>query len=87
MVARNRQNEIRLTRVYDAPVAVVWNAFLDPGQIAQWWGPRCFTLTYAHQGSAAGRLLGLHDARTGWRRLSPGMFATAALIASRPTTG
>lgn len=45
MTARSKSNEIRITRVYDAPVSVVWNAFIDPAQVAQWWGPRSFTLT------------------------------------------
>lgn len=45
MAARNRQNEIHITRVYEAPVTAVWNAFTDPDQVAQWWGPRGFTLT------------------------------------------
>lgn len=38
-------NEIRLTRVYDAPLARVWDAWTDPAQIGQWWGPRGFRLT------------------------------------------
>lgn len=37
--------EIRITRVYDAPVAAVWDAWTDTEQVAQWWGPRGFTLT------------------------------------------
>jgi uncharacterized protein YndB with AHSA1/START domain len=45
MVARNNPNEIRITRVYDAPVEAVWDAWTDPEQIAEWWGPRGFTLT------------------------------------------
>jgi uncharacterized protein YndB with AHSA1/START domain len=45
MAATSKSNEIRITRVYDAPVAVVWDAFTDPEQVAQWWGPRGFTLT------------------------------------------
>jgi uncharacterized protein YndB with AHSA1/START domain len=45
MAARNKPNEIHLTRVYDAPAAVVWDAFTDPDQCARWWGPRGFTLT------------------------------------------
>jgi uncharacterized protein YndB with AHSA1/START domain len=45
MVARNRSNEIRIVRVYDAPVEAVWDAWTDPEQVAQWWGPRGFTLT------------------------------------------
>ena len=41
----NKSNEIRITRVYDAPVKAVWDAWTDPAQTAQWWGPRGFTLT------------------------------------------
>jgi uncharacterized protein YndB with AHSA1/START domain len=38
-------NEIAITRFYDAPVQLVWDAWTDPKQVAQWWGPRGFTLT------------------------------------------
>ncbi|WP_437225108.1 SRPBCC domain-containing protein [Planctomicrobium sp. SH661] len=45
MVARSQPNEIHITRVYDAPVEMVWDAWTDPEQVAQWWGPRGFSLT------------------------------------------
>jgi len=45
MSAKNKSNEIRITRIYDAPVKIVWDAWTDPEQTAQWWGPRGFTLT------------------------------------------
>lgn len=45
MAAKNSSNEIRLTRVYDAPVRAVWEAWTQPEQVAKWWGPRGFTLT------------------------------------------
>ena len=45
MVARNNPNEIHLIRVYDFPVQVVWDAWTDLEQVAQWWGPRGFTIT------------------------------------------
>ncbi len=48
MVARNNPNEIRLIRTYPAPVQRVWDAWNDPEQAAQWWGPRGFTIT-THQ--------------------------------------
>lgn len=41
----NQSNEIKITRIYDAPVKVVWQAWTDPAQVAQWWGPRGFTIT------------------------------------------
>jgi uncharacterized protein YndB with AHSA1/START domain len=40
-----KSNEIQITRVYDAPVQAVWDAWTDPEQVAQWWGPRGFTIT------------------------------------------
>ncbi len=45
MAARNKSNVISLTRVYDAPVQAVWDAWAVPEEVAQWWGPRGFTLT------------------------------------------
>lgn len=38
-------NELRLTRVYNAPIKLVWEAWTDPDQVGKWWGPRGFTLT------------------------------------------
>jgi uncharacterized protein YndB with AHSA1/START domain len=31
--------EIRITRVFDAPRELVWKAWTEPEQLAQWWGP------------------------------------------------
>jgi len=45
MAAKNKPNELYITRVYDAPVKAVWDAWTDPKQVAQWWGPRGFTIT------------------------------------------
>src|SRR6185369_2395616 len=45
MPAKTESNEIKITRIYDAPVRMVWDAWTDPEKIAQWWGPRGFTLT------------------------------------------
>jgi uncharacterized protein YndB with AHSA1/START domain len=45
MAAENKSNQIRITRIYDAPVKAVWDAWTDPEQVAKWWGPRGFTLT------------------------------------------
>jgi uncharacterized protein YndB with AHSA1/START domain len=32
-----------ITRVFDAPRALLWKAWTDPRHLAQWWGPRGFT--------------------------------------------
>jgi uncharacterized protein YndB with AHSA1/START domain len=37
--------EILITRVFDAPRELVWEAWTDPKQVVQWWGPTGFTTT------------------------------------------
>jgi uncharacterized protein YndB with AHSA1/START domain len=32
--------ELEFVRTYAAPRQLVWDAWTDPDQIAQWWGPR-----------------------------------------------
>jgi uncharacterized protein YndB with AHSA1/START domain len=36
-------DSLTLTRLLDAPREVVWQAWTDPQQLAQWWGPHGFT--------------------------------------------
>jgi uncharacterized protein YndB with AHSA1/START domain/dihydrofolate reductase len=38
-------NEIVLSRVLNAPRALVWEAWTNPRHVANWWGPRGFTTT------------------------------------------
>jgi uncharacterized protein YndB with AHSA1/START domain len=45
MTATNESTTIHIVRLYDASLRAVWDAWTDPGQVAQWWGPRGFTLT------------------------------------------
>lgn len=40
-----KSNEIHITRVYDAPVKLVWEVWTDLKHVAKWWGPRGFTIT------------------------------------------
>lgn len=49
MAVKNKSNEIKITRIYHAPIRAVWDAWTDPAQTAQWWGPRGFTLTTHHK--------------------------------------
>lgn len=37
------REEIVITRVFDAPRELVFQAWTDPKQLASWWGPRGFT--------------------------------------------
>ncbi|MGD9681378.1 MAG: SRPBCC family protein [Candidatus Obscuribacterales bacterium] len=45
MPVKSKSNELKLRRVFDAPLKAVWEAWADSEQAAQWWGPRGFTIT------------------------------------------
>lgn len=45
MATKNKSNSIDITRIYDAPVKIVWEAWTDTKQVEKWWGPRGFSLT------------------------------------------
>ena len=38
--------EMVFTRIFDAPRELVWEAYTDPRQVVQWWGPKGFTNTF-----------------------------------------
>jgi len=42
-IMTNEERELVLTRVFDAPRELVFKAWTDPKQVAQWWGPHGFT--------------------------------------------
>ena len=54
MAAKNKPNEIYISRIYDAPVKMVWDAWTDPEKVAKWWGPRGFTITTQHKDTRTG---------------------------------
>jgi len=39
----NEKERMVITRVFDAPRALVWKAWTDPKYVMQWWGPKGFT--------------------------------------------
>jgi uncharacterized protein YndB with AHSA1/START domain len=50
------EREVKIVRTFNAPRALVWQAWTDPAHVAQWWGPRGFTSSVSEW-----------DARTGGR--------------------
>ena len=42
----NATERMRITRVFDAPRALVWKAWTDPNYAKQWWGPKGFTTPF-----------------------------------------
>ena len=41
----NADKEIYITRVFDAPRELLWEAMTNPKHVVNWWGPRGFTTT------------------------------------------
>jgi uncharacterized protein YndB with AHSA1/START domain len=44
MASKNQPNELYLTREFDAPLKMVWEAWTDPSQASHWYGPRGHTI-------------------------------------------
>ncbi len=54
MPTKNKSSELTITRIYNAPVAAVWDAWTDPEQVAKWWGPRGYSITHHSKDLKAG---------------------------------
>jgi uncharacterized protein YndB with AHSA1/START domain len=52
--------DLILTRVFAAPRELVWKAWTDPAQLAQWWGPKGFTNPVCEADARAGGAMRIH---------------------------
>lgn len=43
-VAEASEREFSVTRVFDAPRGLVWQAYTEAERLAQWWGPKGFSM-------------------------------------------
>lgn len=43
---RSARSELVITRVFDAPRALVWQAWTEPEHFKRWWGPKDFTCPF-----------------------------------------
>ncbi|HUJ44413.1 MAG TPA: SRPBCC domain-containing protein [Opitutaceae bacterium] len=48
LAADSASREIVVSRVFDAPRELVWQAMTDPQHVVRWWGPNGFTTTIAN---------------------------------------
>ena len=46
--------EFILTRVFDAPRALLWTCWMEPGHLSRWWGPKAFTCPVCEVDARAG---------------------------------
>jgi uncharacterized protein YndB with AHSA1/START domain len=37
------ENEIKITRIFDAPKELVWELWTEPEHFKRWWGPKRIT--------------------------------------------
>jgi uncharacterized protein YndB with AHSA1/START domain len=44
--AQERERELVITRIFDAPRHLVFQAWTEPDRAARWWGPQGFITTY-----------------------------------------
>jgi uncharacterized protein YndB with AHSA1/START domain len=49
MSALAADREMRVSRVFDAPIERVWEVWTDGAKVTNWWGPRGFTTTHQSQ--------------------------------------
>ena len=40
------EQDLIITRAFDAPRELVWKAWTDPEQVKRWWGPKDFTAPF-----------------------------------------
>lgn len=48
MTSEPKKRDLVVTRVFDATVEEVWQAFVEPDKVKQWWGPVGFTCPIAN---------------------------------------
>jgi uncharacterized protein YndB with AHSA1/START domain len=54
------EREVTITRIFDAPREVVFRAWTDAAQLAQWWGPKGFTNPVCEIDARIGGALRIH---------------------------
>ena len=40
---KDKKHDLVVSRVFEAPIELVWKAWTDPKYVMQWWGPKGFT--------------------------------------------
>jgi uncharacterized protein YndB with AHSA1/START domain len=46
--AETMDRELLITRIFDAPRALVFKAWIEPDRAARWWGPQGFVTVYCN---------------------------------------
>lgn len=54
------EREVTITRIFDAPRALVFTAWTDPEHLAHWWGPNGFTNPVCEFDARTGGAIRIH---------------------------
>jgi uncharacterized protein YndB with AHSA1/START domain len=54
------EREVTIARVFDAPRALVFEAWTDPKHLSQWWGPHGFTTPICQFDARVGGAIRIH---------------------------
>src|SRR3974377_2327336 len=57
---KTAEREITITRVFNAPRALVFKAWTDAAELAQWWGPKGFTNPVCELDVRVGGVIRIH---------------------------
>ncbi len=55
-----QNKELTITRLFDAPIDLVWAAWTDEEHIKNWWGPKGFTNPVCNWNATAGNKILIH---------------------------
>ena len=71
----NDTQRLTLTRTFDAPRDLVWKAWTDPKFVAQWWGPKDFTIPVCNMDfRVGGKFLLCMRGPNGWEGWTGGEY-------------
>jgi uncharacterized protein YndB with AHSA1/START domain len=69
------KNEIMITRVFEAPIELVWDAWTKPEHLSKWWGPKHYSSPDPKIDlKVGGSLLWAMQAEDGKRHFTGGVF-------------
>jgi uncharacterized protein YndB with AHSA1/START domain len=72
---------LTLTRTFDHPIQIVWDAWTEPGHIAQWWGPTGMPVEIVqHDFKTGGAWKYSMDMPNGGKFISDGVYSEIILL-------
>lgn len=80
-----QRDELIITRVFDAPRKLVWEAWSKPEQVKRWWGPKIFTCPSADiDFRVGGKYLFCMRSHSGPETWQKGIWSTGAYKEIKP---